>query len=229
MPRSPSFTVLGAYLTLVSGAFSCSCLPPDLIERSCDAGAVALHVRDAREVATCQDGFFGIRIFEVEVMDVLINPDVTLCLVAGERVRIQTEIESAACGVNLQENAEYLLYLQSLTDQGLSGFPVDAEGPENSGGCGESAIMATSLCSGNIQQPSQADLDRARSICPITVSESDVGDCQGNAEAPNLSGGAEAQGPESSETGKASMGEDLTGIIAAVCIVLIGVLRLAAF
>jgi hypothetical protein len=185
---------------LASCAIACSCLPPDQIQRSCKSGELGLHIRAARDVGTCTDTYS--RVYEVEVLDVLMNSDSSMELTVGELIQIRTAMDSAACGQYLEPDSEYLLYVQKATPLTSLGFPLDADAPASSNAsCGVKALLETGLCSGNLQQPSEADLNKARSICAV-------------------------QGGVVEENGASSM-EELPAIISAVCIIMMGVFRLA--
>lgn len=211
---------------LLSGAISCSCVPEEFLRPSCDSGKVELHGRPACEIGT-RDSSYA-RFYEVEGIEVIWNQNTSLELAADELVSIQTPLNSAACGQSLQPDTEYLLYLNRESYPTSLGFPFGVEEPASTGAskCGEMATLETLRCNGNRQVPPQADLAKARSICSSPVSEPPGG----------ANGGEQADiaEPTPAETGVlgvngASALEDLPSIVAALCIVLIGVFRLAAF
>lgn len=191
---------------------------------------VSLHIRSAHEVTAPESAYA--RVYEAEVVDVLWNLDESLELWEGALVQIRTPCASTDCDQSLQPDAEYLLYAQHILVSGTVHVEAaefrSTEGKNRGDWPRLEALHCSCSCRGNIQPslsgnsvPVRKNAGRAfhQSECTPVGGEGDGGEsCVSEFE------------PVGMRTfSVASSFEDLSGIISALCIVLMCVLRLAAF
>jgi hypothetical protein len=148
----------GALLTVSGPACACSCMPnPDMSERVAKADLVFT----GRAVDTKVDGQTKVITFEV---------DTTYKGPAETKQEILTARDSAGCGLEVQENGEYLVF-GSKSDHGMELKP--AEGQYTSILCGGADPVTKAglddLSAVDGVQPTQVIVEKAPPAKPVTT------------------------------------------------------------
>lgn len=185
---APLFHVTLALL-LVSSTVACSCVnPPFLSECDVGDGEAALLVSVICQ-KTMQCGSFSASGISDVTIDLVLKDETDLGLQIGDTVSIESSLDGSRCGFSLEASTTYIVFVQQTISTMASGATTPTAAPADSintpsngttanrarrrlssftvpGGCDWfEAPLTTTLCSGNIRQPTEGQVRELADGC----------------------------------------------------------------